>query len=189
MPQSINATHYDRIPAYPSRAKKRERIVHAIVETPKHSRQKFALADAFGIIAFHEVLPSGFEWPYDYGFIPQTLAPDGDPLDVLIVKSDGLFSGCLIEARILGAVLETKDDVENDRLIAVPLPSPGAPAITDRYRGITDVPPAELRLIEHFLVDYSRAQGYKIRIQAIVDADDAMELVRVTNRAFRKKRA
>ncbi len=80
----------------------------------------------YGIIAFHDVLPNSLKWPFDYGFIPQTLADDGDPLDILVINKAGLFSGCLIEVRVLGAIRETKDGVENDRLIAVPLPSPGA---------------------------------------------------------------
>jgi inorganic pyrophosphatase len=182
----INATHYDRIPAYPSPKKKRENVVHAVVETPKHSCHKYALAAGYGIIAFHAVLPQQLEWPYDYGFVPQTLAPDGDPLDVLVVNQRGLFSGCLLEVRIIGAVLETKDGIENDRLVGVPLPSPGAPLPTDGYRLITDLPPDELRTIKGFLAEYSRLQGHIIRTTAVVDADEAMDLVRATRKAFRK---
>jgi len=77
--KGINATHYDRIPTYPSRAKKQENVVNSIIETPKRSCHKFALDSDYGIIAFHELLPKAIEWPFDYGFIPQTLAPDGDP--------------------------------------------------------------------------------------------------------------
>jgi len=89
----------------------------------------------YGIIAFRDVLRNSLKWPFDYGFIPQTLADDGDPLDILAINKAGLFSGCLIEVRVLGAIRERKDGVENDRLIAVPLPSPGAPQKSDDYRG------------------------------------------------------
>lgn len=186
MSKSINATHYDRIPAFPDTCKKRDHVVNAIIETPKNSCHKYALVSQYGIIAFHSVLPNHLEWPYDYGFVPQTLAPDGDPIDILVINKDGLFSGCLIEARIIGSVRETKDDVENDRLIAVPLPSPGAPMPTDDYHDISDLPKSELDNIEDFLVSYSREQGHETRITAVVGAKDALASVKRTMKKFKK---
>jgi inorganic pyrophosphatase len=184
--KAINATHYELIPTYPNRDKRKHRVVNAVIETPKGSCQEYVLHPSYGIIAFHEVLPEALEWPYDYGFIPQTLAPDGDPLDVLLVSENGLFSGCLIETRIIGALRETKDGTENDRLIGVPLPSPGAPASTDGYSDISDLPPRTLDDIKQFLFEYSSLQGHRIRIRATVGADDAMSTVRATAKAFKK---
>ena len=99
-------------------------MVNAIVETPKGSDHKFKLISDYGLIAYHHVLPDELTWPYDYGFVPQTLAPDGDAVDILVLTDDGLFAGCLVEARLIGAILQTEDGIENDRLIAVPVPSP-----------------------------------------------------------------
>lgn len=186
--KSINATHYERIPAYPSRAKKREHVVNAVIETPKRSCHKFALDSKYGIIAFHDVLPKELEWPYDYGFVPQTLAPDGDPLDLLLINENGLFSGCLIEARVVGVIRETKDSTENDRLIGVPLPSPGAPSPTDDYKNISDVPKKMLDEIASFLVDYSARQGHRVRIKTIADAKAAIKSVKATRKAFKKNK-
>jgi inorganic pyrophosphatase len=185
---AINATHYDYIPALPNAKKKRDRIVNAIIETPKASRHKYALMPEYGIIAFHDVLPEDLEWPYDYGFIPQTLAPDKDPVDILIVNRDGLFSGCLIQARVIGAIRETKDGIENDRLIAVPLPSPGTPLDTDTYTEISDLPQGTLEGIKSFLVGYSSGQGHAIKISAIVGAGEAMKTVASGRKKFKKKR-
>ncbi|MBV8148167.1 MAG: inorganic diphosphatase [Candidatus Eremiobacteraeota bacterium] len=184
--KAINATHYELIPTFPSRVKRKARIVNAVIETPKGSRQKYALHAGYGIIAFHDILPEELHWPYDYGFIPQTLAADGDPLDVLLVNENGLFSGCLIEARIIGTVRETKDGTENDRLIGVPLPSPGAPAPTDAYRDIADLPRHTLDDIKRFLTEYSARQGHRIRVKAIAGADEAMQSVKATCKAFKK---
>jgi inorganic pyrophosphatase len=186
MSKNINATHYDLIPAYPSRSKKRERIVHAVIETPKRSCQKYALVPKYGIIAFAAVLPDKLEWPYDYGFIPQTLAPDGDPLDILLINDNGLFSGCLIEARVIGAVRETKDGTENDRLLAVLPPSKGAPQSTDGYHDIADIPHDTLDAIKRFLIEYSEGQGHRIDIKAVVGADDAMRIVKRRMKDFKK---
>ena len=63
--------------------------MNAIIETPKHSCHKYDLVAEYGIIAFSHTLPDKLEWPYDYGFVPQTLAPDGDPIDLLMINKDG----------------------------------------------------------------------------------------------------
>ena len=185
---AINATHYDYIPALPKSKKKRDHIVNAIIETPKASRHKYALMPEYGIIAFHDVLAEDLEWPYDYGFIPQTLAPDKDPVDILVVNRDGLFSGCLIQARVIGAIREAKDGIENDRLIAVPLPSPGTPLATDAYTEISDLPKELLEGITGFLVRYSSDEGHAIKIRAVVGAGEAMKTIASARRKFKKKR-
>jgi inorganic pyrophosphatase len=185
----VNATHYEDIPTFPARRKKSERCVHAIIETPQGCKHKYALNSDFGIIAFHDVLPDDLEWPVDYGFIPRTLAPDGDPLDIVVLTDGGLFSGCFIVVRILGAIRETKDGIENARLIAVPLPSPGAPQATDTYRELTDLPSARLGTIVNFLRGYSERQGHEIVVQSMADAGRAMRLIAQAIKAFKKSRA
>jgi len=185
--KSINATHYDRIPAFPDGEKKRAHVVNAIIETPKRSCHKYDLVAEYGIIAFSHTLPHKLEWPYDYGFVPQTLAADGDPIDVLLVNASGLFSGCLIEARIIGAIRETKDGVENDRLIGVPLPSPGAPLPTDEYFDVADMPRKQIDEIRDFLVRYSSEQGHHIEVKGIAGAKAAIASVKRCMKQFRKK--
>jgi inorganic pyrophosphatase len=185
----INATHYDYLPTYSSREHKRDHIVNAVIETPKGSCHKYALISDLGIIAFRCVLPDKLEWPYDYGFVPQTLAADGDPLDILVLNEKPLFSGCLIQVRVIGAIRLTKDGVENDRLIGVPLPSKGAPLPTDEYFDITDLPKAELDRIKRFLREYSDQQGHDIEVHAIVSAPEALETVKSLAKVFKREAA
>lgn len=187
MSKSINATHYDHIPAFPNDAKRHERVVNAIVETPKGSDHKFRLKADYGMIAYHRVLPDKMSWPYDYGFVPQTLAPDGDAVDILVVTDDGLFPGCLVESRLIGAILQTEDGIENDRLIAVPTPSPGAPLRTDAYVDIADIPKRDLDHIREFLVSYSTKQGHTIEPRGEVGAEGAMAIVKQCMKQYRKK--
>ncbi len=189
MSKSINATHYDRIPTFQNDEKKRELVVNAVVETPKGSDHKFALVPEYGIIAYHHVLPKNLTWPYDYGFVPQTLAPDGDAVDILVITDDGLFPGCLVEARLIGAILQTQDGIENDRLIAVPVPSPGAPLRTDSYIDIADVPARELADVREFLVRYSTDEGHTIEAKGEVGAQGALEIVKRCMKQYRKKAA
>lgn len=176
--KAVNATHYEAIPAFPNGKKKPLETVNAVIETPKNSPHKYALKNVYGIIAFHEILPDSMEWPFDYGFIPSTLGDDGDPLDILILTGHGLFSGCLIETRVLGAVRESKDGIENDRFIGVPLPSPGAPKSTDTYHDITDLPPMTLESIKHFLREYSQRQGHRIDMHAVIGAKEAIRAIK-----------
>ncbi len=183
--KSVNATHYEDLPTFPKKRKKN--TVHAIIETCKNSPHKYALKNKYGIIALKEVLPDGMHWPYDYGFIPGTLAPDGDPLDILVITQEGLFSGCLVTVRVLGAIRELKNGIENDRLISTLLPSKGAPQPSDDYKDIADVPEPLLLEIKNFLKSYSEQQGNRIKIKGTVNATRALRIVEKTQKVFAKK--
>ncbi len=184
MARRINATHYEAIPPLPK--KRKEHCVHAIIETSKNSPHKYALKSKYGIIALKEVLPDDMHWPYDFGFVPGTKAPDGDPLDILVITQQGLFSGCLATVRVLGAIRESKNGTENDRLIATLLPSEGAPQPSDDYFDIDDIPGPLLEEIRSFLKRYSQGQGNKVKIKGTVGAERAMQIVKQTARTFAK---
>lgn len=187
MKQPVNATHYEAIPTRIKNEHHEPRI-NAVIETPKDSRHKYALNNQYGIIAFHELMPDSMEWPYDYGFVPQTIAPDGDPLDVLVISGHGLFPGCLIEVRLIGAVLEVKDGTNNHRTLGVPPPSPGAPQATDNIHEPTDLPPGTLDEILTFLRTYSERQGHTIVQKGVVGSEEALKIVKKTRKAYRKQR-
>jgi inorganic pyrophosphatase len=99
------------------------RNLNVIVETPRGAGHKYRLDPETGLFKLGAFLPAGMWFPYDFGFVPGTLAEDGDPLDVLILMDDPSFPGCLVEARPIG-VIEAKQTEEgrtfrNDRVIAV----------------------------------------------------------------------
>lgn len=183
---AINATHYEAIPTRIKNGNDEPRV-NAVIETPKNSRHKYALNNKLGIIAFHEVMPDSMQWPYDYGFIPQTAAPDGDPLDVLVITDNGLFSGCLIEVRLIGAVLESKDGTDNHRVLGVPLPSAGAPRMTDTVYDLSELPPTLLDEIMNFLKTYSERQGHHIEQKGVCGPQAAMKLVKQARKQYKKQ--
>jgi inorganic pyrophosphatase len=185
MGKHINATHYEAIPPFPKKPKKH--CVHAIVETAKNSPYKYALKNEYGMIALRAVLPDDMHWPYDFGFVPGTKAPDGDPLDILVITQQGLFSGCLATVRVLGAVREWKNGIKNDRLISTLLPSDGAPQPSDDYRDIDDIPAPLLEEIQAFLKRYSQGQGNRIKLKSPVGAKKAMQIVKQTAKTFAKE--
>lgn len=75
-----------------------------IIETPKGSRNKFAFDPEERIFALRKVLPAGMSFPYDFGFVPSTLADDGDPLDVLVLMDEPAFPGCKLTCRLVGVI-------------------------------------------------------------------------------------
>jgi len=98
--------------------------VYAVVETPRGSRAKLKFDPKIGAFTLSKPLLAGLTYPYDWGFIPSTKAPDGDPLDVLIIHEAATYPGLVLACKVIG-ILEVeqkkKGKVErNDRIFAVP---------------------------------------------------------------------
>jgi inorganic pyrophosphatase len=97
---------------------RKDGTVQVIVETPKGSRNKFAFDPDQGIFALKKVLPAGMVFPYDFGFLPQTIADDGDPIDVLLLMDEPAFPGCAVRAVLIGVIegeqVDGKKKVRND---------------------------------------------------------------------------
>src|SRR5690242_14418380 len=75
-----------------------------VAETPKGSRNKYAYDDEHGIFRLRKVLPAGMSFPYEFGFVPATLAADGDPIDVLVLMDQPAFPGCVLSCRLIGVI-------------------------------------------------------------------------------------
>ena len=136
-------------------------IINAIVEIPKGRRSKFEVDKTTGLLKLDRYLYSSAHYPGDYGFVPQTLAEDGDPLDVIVMVNEPTFPGCLIEARPLGLFRMT-DKGDNDfKVLAVPSGDP----IFAEYDSLERVPPHFLREVEHFFATYEELEGTVVRTQ------------------------
>src|SRR5262245_7212985 len=95
-------------------------VINVIVEIPKGRRSKFEVDKATGLLKLDRYLYSSLMYPGDYGFVPQTLAEDGDPLDALVMVNEPTFSGCLIEARPIGLFKMTDRAANDFKILAVP---------------------------------------------------------------------
>ena len=97
--------------------------IQVVIETPKGSRNKYAFDEEQKIFQLKKVLPAGMAFPFDFGFIPSTLADDGDPVDVLVLMDEPAFPGCLLICRIVGIIQGEQGDKKkkerNDRIVAV----------------------------------------------------------------------
>lgn len=185
MSGAVNATNYDMIP---TRVPKEKDLVFAVIETPAGIRHKFAFEAQYGIMRLKLTLAEGLMWPYDYGFVPQTLGDDGDPVDVIVLNDAPTFSGCLLDVRVIGGILLKKNGVKNNRLVACPRRRKGVALKTDGFNEIEDVPKAMLEGIERFLIEYSEEEGNKIEFDGLCSRKEAHRLIDRGHKEFKKKR-
>lgn len=176
--------NFDNIPAL---YEKEEFGVNLIVETVRGSAHKYAWKEEFGVIELRRILRGGMVWPCDFGFVPRTLADDGDAIDVVLLIDEPTFPGCLVRARILGGIGLRKNGEQNDRLLACPISLPGAGSTWDEVRSLEDVSPRLIREIEAFLSDHQTFEGNTIELTGTIGQVDAMELVREAARTWEQK--
>lgn len=155
---------------------------HVVVEVPKGSQNKYEYDKRLNIFKLNRTLYSPVHYPGDYGFIPSTLAEDGDPLDVLVLVDEPSFPGCVLVARPIG-LLDMLDEGERDeKVLAVPVNNPRYDTIQD-YR---DILPHMLREIEHFFRIYKELEGKTVITRGWHDAATAKDIIRRYHANFRR---
>src|SRR6185312_9736666 len=139
------------------------------------------------IFTLRRVLPAGMAFPYDFGFVPSTLAEDGDPLDVLVLMDEPAFPGCRLSCRVIGIIegeaIEHKQGERNDRLVAVELSNHTFAEV----RHIDDLGAAFARELEGFFVNYHRLAGTRYRVIGPKGPTAARRAIRQAQRLARKK--
>ncbi len=161
-------------------------VVHVVVETARGSRNKFAYDDELNIFRLKRVLPEGMSFPYDFGFIPSTLAEDGDPLDILILMDEPGCTGCLIDCKVIGAICgeqsENGKKIRNDRLLGVAVPNHTHSDLDD----IEDLNPNLLNEIERFFVNYHQQYGTKFKVLGHAGPQKAAKMI---ERSVKRRKA
>jgi len=158
--------------------------LNAYIEIPRGSRNKYELDKQSGLLRFDRILYSAVYYPADYGFIPQTLAEDGDPMDVLVMVTSPTFPGCLIEVRPIG-VFEMEDQAGGDeKILCVPIKDP----LHHQYRTLDDLPPHFLREVEHFFRIYKDLEGISVNISGWRDRLSAQGLISAAMERYRNDR-
>jgi inorganic pyrophosphatase len=146
-------------------AAKPSSTIDIIVETPKGSHNKLKFDPDKAAFRLSHVLPVGMTFPFDFGYVPDTVAEDGDPLDVLVLMDAPCPTGCFVQTRLVGVIeLEQREKdgttVRNDRLIGVATDSE-----THRdVKRLRDVSSVVIDQIEAFFDQYNRVDGKKIRV-------------------------
>jgi inorganic pyrophosphatase len=158
-------------------AKVGDKLLQVIIETPKGCRNKYSFDDVQKIFVLKAALPAGMVFPYDFGFLPRTLADDGDPIDVLVLMDEPAFPGCALMARLIGVIegeqTANKQTTRNDRLVAVA----DTAHMWANTKSIKDLPKKSLREIQEFFVNYHELQGKKYKLLAVKGKKTALTLI------------
>jgi inorganic pyrophosphatase len=157
-------------------------IINVLIEIPAGSKNKYEFDKDLNAMALDRVLSSSVQYPYDYGFIPNTLGNDGDPLDGMVMMDQPTFPGCVIAARPIG-MLEMIDGGDRDeKILCVPDKDP-------RYanvKSLKDIPQHRLDEISEFFKTYKNLEKKVTEILGWKDVDAVMPLVQECVAAAKK---
>ena len=156
-------------------------IVHMVIEVPARSANKYEFDEETGMIKLDRVLPSSQVYPGDYGFIPQTLAEDGDPLDGVILSTFPLFPGVLVDVRPVGLMVMEDEKGPDSKILGVVAEDPRWDFVQD----LKDVPQGLLEEIQNFFETYKaleakkgkwvKVTGFKGRAEALAELKACMK--------------
>lgn len=156
--------------------------VEVFVEIPMGSRNKYEYDPARGAIRFDRMLFSAVHYPSDYGFIPETLAEDGDTLDAMVLLWEPTFPGCLIESRVLGVFKMADEKGADAKVLCVPLNDP----LWNHVKRLEDLPPHLLKEIEHFFRVYKDLEMKRTTVEGWGDRAEALAIVADARARFAK---
>jgi inorganic pyrophosphatase len=148
--------------------------VNAIIEIPQGSRSKYEVDKGTGILKLDRVIYSSFQYPINYGFIPQTLGQDSDPLDVLVLCSQSIQTLCLVEANVIGNMQMIDQGLMDDKIIAVAAKDPSVNHITN----MQELPQHFLLELKNFFEQYKVLENKKVEIEEFQDQSVALEIIK-----------
>lgn len=157
-------------------------VIEAIIEIPMGTQNKYEVDKKKNRIKLNRVLYSKMTYPAEYGFIEDTLAEDGDPLDILVLATTQTFPGCIVDARVVG-YLDMYDSGEHDeKIIAV---VDADPRFEDIHN-ITDIKQLQLEEIKLFFRNYKALQpGHHVEVLDYYPLDDAIALIDKYQKAYK----
>ena len=156
---------------------------NAVIEIPLGSSVKYELDKESGMIRMDRVLYSAVYYPANYGFIPQTLGADGDPLDVLVLCQESVVPLTIVHARAIGMMTMIDSGEEDHKIIAI---ATGDPEF-DHYWEANELPPHKLAMVRRFFLDYKKLEGKSVQVEKIEPAKAAYPLIEKAIDEYKKK--
>jgi inorganic pyrophosphatase len=147
---------------------------NAIVEIPKNSRAKYELEKKSGLLKMDRVLYSAMYYPTNYGFIPQTLSEDGDPLDILVFSQIAIEPLCLVEATVIGAFKMLDEGKADDKIIAVAKNDMSVNHVKD----VSGLAEHYHREIKNFFEEYKKLENKKVLVNELLGKEAALEVIK-----------
>jgi inorganic pyrophosphatase len=148
-------------------------VVNSIIEIPEGSRSKYEIDKQTGLLKLDRVIYSSFHYPVNYGFIPQTLGHDHDPLDILVLCSQAIRSFCLVRAKVIGNMQMIDSGEYDDKIIAVAQDDPSV----NHYDHIDELPQHFLLELRNFFEQYKVLESKKVEIDTFQDRATALTII------------
>ena len=164
------------IPAQPEAG-----VINVLIEIPGGSKNKYEFDKDMNAFALDRVLFASVKYPYDYGFVPNTLADDGDPLDGMVMMDEPTFPGCVIAARPIGMLLMIDGGDRDEKILCVPAEDPRY----NEVKSLKDVSPHRLEEIAEFFRTYKNLEKKVTEIQGWKDVEDVKPLVEECIKAYK----
>ena len=155
-------------------------VVNGIIEIPQGSSAKYEIDKKSGLLKLDRVIYSSFHYPINYGFIPQTLGEDGDPLDILVMCSQSIQPLCLVEATVIGNMQMTDNGINDDKIIAVAAKDPGVNYIDD----INGLPKHFIDVLCNYFEQYKALENKKVEIDGFQSKEAAYNVIEAAIKLF-----
>jgi inorganic pyrophosphatase len=147
--------------------------VNALIEIPKGSSCKYEIDKPTGLLKLDRVIYSSFHYPINYGFIPQTLGEDGDPLDILVLCSESINPLCLVKATVIGNMQMIDNGEKDDKIIAVAANDPSVNHLKD----IQDLPEHFINVLKNYFENYKVLENKLVEIDDFQDKETAYKVI------------
>jgi inorganic pyrophosphatase len=168
----------------PASAMNNDITLYCLVEIPKGSRNKYEWDEGLRAIRLDRFLFSSVVYPTDYGFIPETVAADGDPLDAMVVVSEPTFPGCIIHVKPIALLRMADEKGNDDKVLCVPLRDPN----WNGLNSLEDLPEALQKEILHFFSIYKQPEGKHVEVDGWYGVEEALEAISDARARFRSTR-
>lgn len=158
-------------------------LVNALIEIPQGSRSKYEIDKKTGLLKLDRVIYSSFHYPVNYGFIPQTLGQDGDPLDILVMCSESIQPLCLVEVYVIGNMQMIDGGLIDDKIIGVAAQDPGVNYIKTMY----DLPQHFIKVLKNYFEQYKVLEDKKVEINDFQTKEKAYEIINESIEFYKQK--
>ena len=159
-------------------------MTHCLVEIPKGSRNKYEWDEELGAIKLDRFLFSSVVYPTDYGFIPETIGEDGDPLDAMVCVSEPTFPGCVIPVKVIALFRMRDDKGVDDKVVCVPQEDPN----WNQMEVLDDIPLFLRDEISHFFSIYKQPEGKHVMVDGWFPRDEALVAIEEAHERWRAAR-
>ena len=157
-------------------------VVNAVIEIPKDSNAKYEYNPELNMFVLDRCLISSMRYPASYGFIPQTLSDDGDPLDILVYNTVPILTGTLVECRIVGGLLTIDNGVVDYKVLGIPMYNP------NKYEDITDIDEVFLDVTADFFTHYKNnsKKSKPVVVEQWTNKENTMKIITEKHSAYIK---